>query len=136
RDREGAVNPEVTKRTQAATAAFRAAMDDDLNTAEALAAAFEYIRDANTALDAGQFQPANAVEALEFLALFDSVFDVLRPSAKSAGLSAAELDAAIAERAAAKKARNFPRSDEIRKQLADQGIILEDTKDGVRWKRA
>jgi cysteinyl-tRNA synthetase len=132
----GQGSAEVTKRTQEATLAFRAAMDDDLNTAEALGAVFEYIRDANTAMDAGHFQPGNAAEALEFLALFDSVFEVLKPSAKTGGLSDAEVEAAIAERTAAKKARNFAGADEIRKRLADQGIILEDTKEGVRWKRA
>jgi len=129
-------SPEITRRTEAATAAFREALDDDLNTAEALGAVFEFIRDANTAMDAGAFQAGNAAAALEFLALFDSVFDVLKPSAQADGLSDAEVEAAIAERTAAKKARNFARADEIRKQLSDQGVVIEDTKEGVRWKRA
>jgi len=128
-------NPEITKRTQAAAAAFREALDDDLNTAEALGAVFEYLRDANTAMDAGEFLAGNAAEALEFLALFDSIFVVLEPSAKAGGLSDAEVEAALAERAAAKKARNFARADEIRKTLAEKGIVIEDTKEGVRWKR-
>ena len=68
--------------------------------------------------------------------VFDSVFDVLKPSARIGGLSDADVDALIAERAAAKKSKNFGRSDEIRAELAAQGVILEDTKEGVRWKRS
>ena len=112
------------------------ALDDDLNTAEALAAVFEYIRDTNSAMDAGQFLTGNAIGALEFLHHFDSIFDVLSPSAKESGLSDHDIDTLIAERIAAKKARDFSRADQIRAGLADQGVILEDTKEGVRWKRA
>jgi cysteinyl-tRNA synthetase len=125
----------LEERTQAAHRAFDEALDDDLNTAEALAAVFEYIRDTNSAMDAGAFLAGNAVAALEFLRRFDSIFDVLAPSAKEGGLSDAEIDGLIAERIAAKKARDFTRADQIRAGLADQGVILEDTKEGVRWKR-
>ena len=129
------VDPEITKRTQAAQAAFCQSLDDDLNTAEALAAVFEYVRDTNTAMDEGAFRAGNVAEALAFLDLFDSVFDVLKPSARAGGLSDSEIGALIAERTAAKKSRNFGRADEIRKQLADHNVVLEDTKEGVRWKR-
>jgi cysteinyl-tRNA synthetase len=128
-------NEQMAARTAAASKAFTDALNDDLNTAEALGATFEYVRDANSAMDSGQFCSANRGPALEFLALFDSVFDVLRPTASSTGLSDAEIEALVAERTAAKKARNFSRSDEIRDQLLAQGIVLEDTKSGVRWKR-
>ena len=123
-------------RTGEAHKAFDEALDDDLNTAEALAAAFEYIRDTNSAMDAGEFLAGNAISALEFLRRFDSIFDVLNPSVKEGGLSDAEIDGLIAERIAAKKARDFARADQIRAGLADQGVILEDTKEGVRWKRS
>ena len=116
--------------------AFDAALDDDLNTAEALGTVFEYIRDTNTAMDAGEFRAGNVPDALEFLDRFDSIFDVLKPTAHAGGLSDAEVDTLIAERTAAKKSKNFGRSDEIRAQLASQGVILEDTKEGVRWKRS
>jgi cysteinyl-tRNA synthetase len=122
-------------RTAQAEQAFRDALSDDLNTAEALASVFEYIRDANSAMDAGKFQAGNAARALEFLQLFDSIFDVLKPAVKEGELSDADIDARIAERTAAKKARNFALADQIRDQLLAQGIILEDTKSGVRWKR-
>jgi cysteinyl-tRNA synthetase len=123
------------ERTAAAREAFAQALDDDLNTAEALAAIFEYIRDANTAMDAGELRGDNAIDALAFLEYFDSIFDVLRPSATAGGLSDQEIDALISERITAKKSRDFARADQIRTDLADRGIILEDTKDGVRWKR-
>jgi len=129
-------NEALAERTRAASAAFDAALDDDLNTAEALGTVFEYIRDTNTAMDAGEFPVGNAAGALEFLGRFDSIFDVLKPSPRAGGLSDTEVDALIAERTAAKKSRDFGRSDEIRHQLAAQGVILEDTKEGVRWKRS
>jgi len=129
-------NEAVGGRTRAAIHAFREALDDDLNTAEALGVVFEYLREANSAMDAGRFRTGNAAAANELLELFDSVFDVLRPTAAAGGIADAEVDALIAERNAARKARNFARADEIRRRLADAGVILEDTKDGTRWKRA
>ena len=129
------VNAALADRTSAAAQAFEESLDDDLNTAEALGAVFEFVRDCNTAMDAGEFLAGNASAALGFLAKFDSVFDVLKPTEHTGGLSAVAVEALIEERTAAKKARNFSRADEIRKHLAEQAIILEDTKEGVRWKR-
>jgi len=129
-------NEKIIARTAAATKAFDEALDDDLNTAEALAAAFEYIRDTNTAMDAGEFLNGNTPGAFEFLNHFDSVFDVLKPSSTTDGLSDADIEAKVAERNAAKKSKDFGRADQVRKDLAAVGIILEDTKEGVRWKRS
>ncbi len=114
---------------------FRASLDDDINTAEALGAVFEFVREANIALDAGEFRAGNVASARELLDRFDSFFDVLKPSAAAGGLSDAEVEGLIAERTAAKKSRDFARADGIRNQLLELGIILEDTKDGIRWKR-
>ncbi|HOK44483.1 MAG TPA: cysteine--tRNA ligase [Bryobacteraceae bacterium] len=125
----------LLERTRQANASFEEALDDDLNTAEALAAAFEFVRDANSAMDAGQFLAGNTAPALDFLARFDSVFDVLRPSRKDTGLSDSEIEKLIAERDRARKARQFARSDEIRSYLLERGVILEDTKEGTRWRR-
>ncbi|MEO8593550.1 MAG: cysteine--tRNA ligase [Candidatus Solibacter sp.] len=129
------LNEQLATRTAQAGQAFRDALGDDLNTAEALAAAFEYVRDANSAMDSGEFRSANVASALGFLALFDSVFDVLTPTAKPDGMSDAAIEAKVAERTAAKKARNFALADQIRDELLAAGIVLEDTKSGVRWKR-
>ena len=114
---------------------FRAALDDDLNTAEALAAIFEFIREANIALDSGEFRAGNVASAQAVLTAFDSFFDVLKPTASADGLSDEAINGIIAERAAARKARDFARADQIRQELLEQGVILEDTKDGMRWKR-
>jgi cysteinyl-tRNA synthetase len=128
-------DPAMATRIQTARDQFDAALDDDLNTAEALAAIFEFVRDANTSMDAGGFRAGNAAAALELLARFDSVFDVLRPTAKESGMSDATVDQLIVERTQAKKTKEFAKADEIRKRLLESGIILEDTKEGVRWKR-
>jgi cysteinyl-tRNA synthetase len=122
-------------RAEAAARAFRDSLDDDLNTAEALAAIFEYVRDANTAMDARHFCAGNSAGALELLKNFDGVFAVLEPSAAAGEISAEEVEKLIEERHAAKKARDFARADQIREHLLSKGIILEDTKAGVRWKR-
>jgi cysteinyl-tRNA synthetase len=126
---------QLAARTAAAEQAFVDSLNDDLNTAEALAAVFEYVRDANSAMDSGEFRAGNVAAALAVLARFDSIFDVLRPAAQEGQLSDAAVDALIEERTAAKKAKNFARADQVRQELLDQGIILEDTKSGVRWKR-
>jgi cysteinyl-tRNA synthetase len=86
-------------------------------------------------MDSGEFRAGNAAAALQFLARFDSVFDVLNPTVASGEISDTEIDLRIVERTAAKKARNFALADQIRDQLLQQGIVLEDTKSGVRWKR-
>ncbi len=126
---------QLTERSEEAVRQFEESMDDDLNTAEALAAVFEYVRAINTALDEGTFLEENRWESVKLLKLFDDVFDVLEPSATTGELSDAEVEAQIEERTAAKKARDFQRSDEIRAHLLEKGVVLEDTKDGVRWKR-
>jgi cysteinyl-tRNA synthetase len=128
-------NEKLVARSREALEHFRNSLDDDLNTAEALAAVFEYVRDANTAMDAGEFQAGNVPAAFELLQAFDAIVDVLRPTETQSGLTDEQIDARIQERTQAKKARNFALSDQIRAELLEAGIILEDTKDGVRWKR-
>lgn len=126
---------EISDRARRALADFENHMDDDLNTAAALGVIFEYVRVANAAMDAGSFSSANVEEALDLLQRFDQIFDILKPTRKDSDLSDEEVDALIAERQQARQSRNFKRSDEIRDELAAKGVILEDTRDGVRWKR-
>jgi len=132
-------NQAIAARSAEAIGQFEEAMDDDLNTAEAMAAVFEYVRALNIALDENQLQEENRWDVAKVLEVFDTVFDVLKPSelpGKAApGLTDAEVEGLIEERNLAKKARDFKRSDAIRNSLLDKGVILEDTKDGVRWKR-
>jgi cysteinyl-tRNA synthetase len=128
-------NAALDQRAAEGVRQFEEALDDDLNTAEALAAVFEYVRDANTAMDAGEFRASNVEAAKNLLERFDAIFEVLRPTVADGSLSDTEIDALVQERTDAKKRRSFARADEIRTQLLDAGVIVEDTKDGARWKR-
>jgi cysteinyl-tRNA synthetase len=129
------LNAALEDRASAAVKSFDDALDDDLNTAEALAAVFEYVRDTNTAMDSGEFRQGNIPGAQAFFGRFDCIFDILKASERTGGLSDAEIEALLAERKAVKAARDFRRADGIRAHLLEQGIVIEDTKDGVRWKR-
>ncbi|MGN1183661.1 MAG: cysteine--tRNA ligase [Oliverpabstia sp.] len=112
---------------------FEEAMDDDLNTADAVSAIFELVKFANT--HAGEASSAEFIKTVkdEIISLSDILG--LLVDKKEDNLDA-EIENLIAERQAARKARNFKRADEIRDQLLAQGIILEDTREGVKWKRA
>jgi cysteinyl-tRNA synthetase len=115
---------------------MRAGLEDDLNTARALGAIFDMVRDANIACDRGELREDDKAPLLDALRQFDEVFDVLKDDAVGESeISDDEVNRLVAERNAAKKARNFGRADQIRAELLEKGIILEDTKDGVRWKR-
>ena len=128
-------NEKMEERTRAALLRFEESLDDDLNAAEALAAVFEYVRDTNSAMDSGEFLGGNVEAAKALLVRFDSIFDVLTPTVTQSGMADEAIDALIAERQQARKQKNFKRSDEIRAELLEAGVILEDTKEGVRWKR-
>ena len=139
--------PGMAARIAKAAHDFDAGLSDDLNTAQALAAAFDLVREANIAIDKGEFRQGDVAAAQDFLANFDRVFAVLKDDDESklreigyggggGGLSDAEVEKLIADRQAARQRRDFASSDRIRKELADRGIILEDNRDGsVRWKR-
>ncbi len=148
----------------AGDAAFTGALGNDLNTAEARAAIFDVLRAVNTAADQHKLTRADADATLALLARFDSIFAVLVDTdadltraalawadaegrldeaspevlAKfgAGSLTDADIESLVAERTLAKKQRNFARADAIRKELLEKGILLEDSKDGVRWKRS
>jgi len=112
---------------------FEAALDDDLNTAEALAAIHDFVHEVNIALARGKVKTDDQVALLALIGRFDSVFNIFGEAQTE--LLDSEIQALIEERQAARAAKNFARSDEIRHLLSERGIILEDTKDGVRWRR-
>src|SRR5712671_114589 len=150
-------NPVAQEAAAKAKQEMRAGMEDDLNTAYASGAIFDMVREANTLADRGELREGDKAPFLEALQQFDEIFAVLKDDdaekmkatmewARSHGIlkdseipadamSDADVNRLIEERNAAKKARDFARSDAIRKQLSDGGIIVEDTKDGSRWKR-
>jgi cysteinyl-tRNA synthetase len=139
---------------------YMTALANDLNTAEARAPIFDLLRFSNTAIDQGKFFAGDRDAVLGVLSGFDSVFDVIEdrdaePTRRAVewaersgrlddvapellarqSLTDEAIDTLVAERTQAKKHRNFARADQIRKELAGKGILLEDSKDGVRWKR-
>jgi cysteinyl-tRNA synthetase len=126
---------------------FDAGLSDDLNTARALGAMFEFVREANIAMDKGEFSPADAPAAQKFLQDCDRIFAVLENNdaqklqalgygPSNASGDDAEIEKIVADRQAARQSRDFATADRIRKDLDKRGIILEDSRDGsVRWKR-
>lgn len=140
-------NEAMRARTEMAAAAFDAALANDLNTAEALAAMFDLVRDVNIAVARGEFLQGDAAGVEALLESFDRVFAVMKDDdaaklaalgygSQSNAISDAEIEKKIAERQAARQRKDFAEADRIRKELAERGIILEDSRDGiVRWKR-
>jgi cysteinyl-tRNA synthetase len=144
-------------------ARIKRALDDDLNTAEAQAAMFDMLRKANTALDAMEVRQDDVAPLLGAMDKFDEIFGVLedddQPKMKaildwaraegrekeispelleiagSAQLSDEQVNKKLAEMESERKSRNFKASDALRAELTAAGIIVENTKDGVRWRR-
>src|SRR5437016_11615871 len=142
---------------------LKSALEDDLNTAQAQAAIFEMIRAANAAMDAGEVRQDDTKPLLTALEKFDQIFAVLKDDdvakmnsildwaraearekeigkelieiVQSGELSDAQVNQKIVEMEQARRGRNFSKSDAIRAELASAGIVVENTKDGVRWKR-
>ena len=154
---EGPALQDAAKKAQAE---YMAALANDLNTAEARAPIFDLIRAANTAIDQGHLFAGDRDAILGVLGQFDAVFDVIEdhdaePTRRAIEWARQEgrladvapellarqslgdqaVDALVTERTMAKRQRNFARADQIRKELAEKGIVIEDAKDGVRWKR-
>jgi len=132
RTAEGSL-PSAADSVKTALADFETAMDDDLNTAAALASVHDMVREINTIMANGDLRREDQKSILDAVEKFDSVLGIF--GAESTEILDADIDALIAERQNARQNRDFARSDEIRDELAAKGIILEDTKEGVRWKR-
>jgi len=156
-------NPEMQSLAAETIARMKAALDDDLNTAQAQAAIFEMVRRANAAFDANEIKKEDVPPLLAALEKFDEIFAVitdddgpkmkqvfdwaptegrendisleLREAVESAQLTDAAIEKKIAEMAAARAARNFQASDALRAELTAAGILIENTKEGVRWRR-
>ena len=156
-------NPQIQLLARESADRMKAALDDDLNTAQAQAAIFEMVRQANTAFDTGSVKKDDVAPLLGTLAKFDQIFAVLddddvakmkrvmdwaptagrenditeelRTAVQSGQNSDAHIEAKIADMKAARAARDFKRSDAIRAELTEAGILVEITKDGIRWRR-
>jgi cysteinyl-tRNA synthetase len=123
---------DLLERIQARRAQFRAALEDDLNSAGALGAVFEMLREVNAAYDDRQVCSGEAEAARAFLDEVEAVFGL---GGREEVLLDAEIEALIEERQKARGRKDFARADAIRDELAERGILLEDSPAGVRWKR-
>ncbi|HTV09228.1 MAG TPA: cysteine--tRNA ligase [Candidatus Aquilonibacter sp.] len=156
-------DPEIAEAIRTADEKFVSALGNNLNTADARAPIFDVLRTVNAAADQNKLTRRDAEATLALLGKFDSIFAVLEDRdaeltrkalawaesegrladadpeviAKfgNEGLSDAAIEALVEERTQAKRQRNFARADAIRNELLSKGILLEDSKDGVRWKR-
>jgi cysteinyl-tRNA synthetase len=155
-------NPAISQLAKETADRVTAALSDDLNTAEAQGALFDMLRKSNTALDANEVRHDDAQALLATLERFDAIFGVLKDDdqpkmkavldwaratgredispqleeiAGSAQLSDEAVNQKLAEMESARKSRNFKASDAIRAELVSAGIIVENTKEGVRWRR-
>jgi cysteinyl-tRNA synthetase len=156
-------NPAMSQLATDTQARMKSALEDDLNTAQAQAAIFEMVRAANAAFDSGEMKKDDVAPLLRVLESFDEIFAVLADDdvpkmnavldwaraegreqditpealaiADSGALADSVVDAKIAEMAAARIARDFKRSDSLRSELTEAGILVEITKDGIRWRR-
>ena len=123
---------QLADKTEQVRAGYREALDDDLNLPLGMGLVFDLVREANSALDGERMGPQNKTRLLALLDDVDAHLDVLH--AEEPGL-AEEVERLIAEREDARKARDFAKADQIREDLKRRGIALEDSKDGVRWRR-
>lgn len=112
---------------------FIAAMDDDFNTADAIAAIFELVKDINQLISDGKASVSLAKGAREIFSELTSLMGFVK--AVEDGGDSAKIEEMISARAAAKKEKNYRRADEIRAELLEMGIVLEDTAQGTKWKR-
>jgi len=128
----GADDGRTLRRIKEIREGYREALDDDLNLPLGLGLVFELVRETNAALDSGRVGEQSRAALLELTQAVDAHLDILRT--EEPGL-AQEVERLIAERDAARKARDFLRADRIRDDLRRRGILLEDSKDGVRWRR-
>jgi cysteinyl-tRNA synthetase len=134
----GDAHPAVAARVEKARADFRDMIAWDLNAPAALGVLFELVREMNAAMDAGDVGAPDAAAIRDAFDHFDQVLGIValrRAEDQAPPVPADEIERLITERREARKARNFARADEIRKDLDARGIVLEDSADGTRWKR-
>jgi len=126
-------NEEITMLTSRHAQRFETEMDNDLNTPGAFASIFDMVGEVNAAIEKEDLSAENAKAVYELMLKFDAVLGIL--TFKEKGVLSGDVEALIEEREKARKRKDFKHADEIRKRLEGMGIALEDTKEGVRWRR-
>ena len=130
-------DPKVAAALATARQEFEASLDDDLNTSGALAAIFIFIGEANIAMGEGRLHEDNRAEIKAWFKVIDDRLAIVPPMEHPVqdDKQAAEIEALVTERNEARKNRNFALSDKIRQELLDRGVIIEDTREGTKWRR-
>jgi len=126
--------PEIAQAVADARNQFEAGLDDDLNTPEALGAVFQLIRACNIALDKDQLREDDRAAIVAFFADVDTRLAIV-PVAEEAAVNDDEIESLITQRNDARRNRNFAESDRIRVELLNRGILIEDTREGTKWRR-
>jgi len=129
---EGAGGKDLAEEVGEAEGAFASSLEQDLGIAEALAAVFDLVTAANRAMDRGELSATGRAKLLAALDSFDRVLDVFHATPVALD---EEIEKLIAEREEARRAKDYARADALREKLSALGITLEDTPEGVRWKR-
>ncbi len=131
-------HPHIQEAIEAARKAFNEALEHDLNTAAALAAVFDLVRDVNAAIDARAISTAESGDVQRAIEDFDRVLGVIslrRAEDAQPPVPVEEIEQLIEDRKAARRRRDFAAADRIRDELADRGVLLEDNPSGTRWKK-
>jgi cysteinyl-tRNA synthetase len=126
--------PDLALAVSEALTQFDAGLDDDLNTAQALGALFEFIRKCNIALTGGTVREDDRSQILEFFKKVDERLGIM-PAMEDLVQGDTEIESLVAQRNEARRNRDFEASDRIRDQLLGLGVVIEDTREGTRWRR-
>ena len=127
-------NPAISAVLTTARKQLDAALDDDLNTAQALAAVFGLIKEGNIALTEGALEEENRSEILQWFEVVEQRLGIV-PTVEALVQVDEKVDSLIAQRNEARRNRDFAKADRIRQQLLDLDVIIEDTREGTKWRR-